>query len=106
METAERKVWRSLRDSFNHTLRRHRRNDSRDLVAAGVEQGAELSLSAFSSSGHHQHIQIDNLTETVRIGVRHNRFYQQDSSIRSHGSAAVPQNPDAVVVIPVVEDTA
>src|ERR1700719_3210321 len=43
----------SPRNSFDHALRRQGRNDPCELVACGVEQGAEFRFGSFSPSGHH-----------------------------------------------------
>src|ERR1700730_7682143 len=92
-------------DSFDHALRRHGGNDLCESVAGSSKQGAEFRFGSFSSSGHHQHVEIEKLTERVCIGVGHNPFHQQESSIPSHRSAAIFQDPDAVVIIPIINDT-
>jgi len=40
-------------NGFDHTLRRHGRNDPRELVVRSVEQGAEFRFGSLSPSGHH-----------------------------------------------------
>ena len=64
-------------DSFDHALRRHGGNHLCESVAGSSKQGAEFRFGSFSSSGHHQHVEIEKLTETLCIGIGHNHFHQQ-----------------------------
>jgi hypothetical protein len=67
-------VSKSVWDALNHTLRCHRWTDLCKLIARCVKQCAEFSFGAFSSSGHHQHIQIEKLAETIDTVIRHNQY--------------------------------
>ena len=43
----------SVGDGFDHALRRHGWNNSRELVIGGIEQSTKLSRGAFASPVHH-----------------------------------------------------
>jgi len=43
----------SFRHGFNHALRSHGWNNSRELEIGVIEQSRKFSLGAFPSSGHH-----------------------------------------------------
>jgi hypothetical protein len=55
------------------------------LKPAAPSRAQKLSLGAFPSSVHHQHIQIEKLTETFRIVFRHNHIHQQHTASPGHG---------------------
>ena len=44
------------------------------LEIGSIEHGVKLSSSAFPSSGHSQHVQIENLTEGRGVRVWHNHI--------------------------------
>jgi hypothetical protein len=96
-------VSNSVWEGLNHTLRCHRRDDLCKLIARCVKQRAEFSFGAFSSSGHHQHIQIEKLAETIDTVVRHNHIHQQQPAIPGHRSTAILEDSNGTIVIPIVD---
>ena len=47
---------RSVGNGFDHALRSHGWNNSRELVTGGTKQSTKLNPRAFTASVHHQHI--------------------------------------------------
>src|SRR4029077_12871474 len=70
------------------------------------EQALEFTSGAFSSSSHYQHVQIEELTEAIRIALRYHHFDQQHFSVGGHCFTTISQDSYSAIVVPIVDHTA
>src|SRR2546428_13281794 len=93
---------------LDHAHRRPRGHDAREREAGTGEERAVLDGRPLVAPGEHQHLQVgEQDTLGVRAPVdafRNDPLDEQESPVPRHRAMAVPQDREATLVVPVVDD--
>src|SRR2546426_4427190 len=93
------------RRAFDDAERRRRGNDARQVEARSIEQSAEFGSRALAPAlGHDQHFEVHQLAERRRVTRLDHRIHDKQLAVRCNGTAAVAQDGDAPLAVPVVDD--
>lgn len=93
----------SGRDGLDHDVRRLDRRGGDPAQAGPAQQGVELGQAAFPAAGGSEHPQIHQRSDAGRPVVHHD-LGDDDPPAGVQGVPAVRQDPQAVLVLPVVQD--
>src|SRR5262245_32396413 len=80
------------------------REHAPELEPGTGEQIAELLAGALLSAGDDQHVDVEQLAEVGRVAGTEDVLHDQHSPRRSHRVAAVAQDAERGLVLPVVQD--
>src|SRR6266705_3386687 len=81
---------------------RFRRNDSRQTKARCFIEFVKFPFGALAAAGHHQHVQVHELTEVKVASCWHDGFDQNQFSVIRERAMTVFQNRDRLLVVPVM----
>src|SRR4029453_1735313 len=68
------------------------------------EQFGEFLFRAFLAADGNHHLNVQQLSPFAMVAGRDHRIGDKNSSLLVHGPPAIREDPDAILIVPVVQD--
>src|ERR1051326_3062572 len=79
-------------------------NDAQEFESRGAEESCKFLLGALLAARHHHHVQIEKLRKVRLVVLRHHAIDDYDFCVARHLVAAILQDRDSALVVPVVNN--